>query len=181
MEQQLDDDFRLSEDNSITKKKRPAFLLVLCILTFIASGLGVIMGLINFTGLNDVESTFRNASAGADPVAQEMFDTIDIEGMQKIQDMVNILSLVASILCLGGALLMFKLRKVGFLPYVLGHGVAIYGSYLSVDLVKKMADAMPVEAMGDMMSMVGGATMIFSVIIAIAFIIMYGVNLKHLK
>lgn len=176
----LDEDFKLTEDTGIIEKKRPAFLLVLCILTFIASGFGVIMGLVNLTGVNDVESTFRNASVG-NPEAQAIFENIDIAGMQSIQNTVNIIALIASVLCLAGALIMFKMKKIGFLPYVLGQVAAIYSAYLSVSLIEKMSEVMPVAAMGDMMSMVGGATMIFSVIIAIAFIIMYGVNLKHLK
>ena len=177
---QLDDDFRLTEDNGIVKKKRPNFLLVLCILTFIASGLGIIIGLVSFTGFNDIESTFKNANVGNDPLTESIFGEIDIVGMQKIQDWVNILSLIASILCLTGAIIMFKMKKIGFLPYVLGHVVAIYGGYVSIGLVKKMTEMIPGPA-GDMMSLFGGLGMIFGVVIAIAFIIMYGVNLKHLK
>jgi hypothetical protein len=182
MDEQLDEGFTMSEDTSVVKKKkRPTFLLVLCILTFVASGFGVIMGLVNLTGVNDVESAMRNASVGADPFSQSFLDGIDIEGMQKIQDLVNILSLVASVLCLAGALIMFNLKKLGFVPYVLGQAAAIYSAYLSVGLFQKMSDAFPVQAMGDMMSMMGGFTLVFSIIIAIGFIIMYGVNLKHLK
>ena len=177
MDDQLDDDFRLTEDTSVIENKRPAFLLVLCILTFISSGFGIIMGLVNFAGFNDVESQFRNASVGADNI----FENLDIDGIQKIQDWANILGLLASVLCLAGAILMFKLKKIGFVSYVLGQAVAIYGAYMAIGIVKKMAEIMPVDAVGDMMSMVGGATMIFTVIFAIAFIIMYGVNLKHLK
>lgn len=177
----LDDDFKLTEDNTIIEKKRPTFLLVLCILTFVSSGLGVIMGLVSFTGFNNIESTFNNANVGADPFSQSVLGDLDIVGMQKIQDWVNILGLLASILCLVGAIVMFKMKKIGFLPYVLGHVVALYAGYLSIELVKKMAAMFPVEAAGDMMALAGGIGMIFSVIIAIAFIIMYGVNLKHLK
>jgi hypothetical protein len=139
------------------------------------------MGLVSFTGFNDVESTFRNANVGSDPFSQSVLGDIDIAGMQKIQNWVNIISLLASVLCLTGAIIMFKMKKVGFLPYVLGHVVAIYGGYLSIGLVKKMAAMFPVQGAGDMMALAGGIGMIFTVIIAIAFIIMYGVNLKHLK
>jgi len=166
---QLDDDFTLTEDTAIVEKKRPAFLLVLCILTFIASGFGLIMGLVNFAGFNDVESQLRNASVGANPFAREVFDSLDIDRIQSIQDWANILGVIASVLCLTGALLMFKMRKIGFLPYV------------GISIMKEMTSIMPVAEMGDMMTMMGGIVMVFVVIIAIAFIIMYGVNLKHLK
>lgn len=177
---ELDDDFTLTEDISTVEKKRPAFLLVLCILTFIASGFGLIMGLVNFTGFNSVESQLNNAGAG-NPLAQEMFNSLDVERIQNIQDWANILGVVASALCLAGALLMFKMRKIGFAPYVLGQAVAVYGSYVGISIMKEMTAIMPVAEVGDMMTMMGGVAMVFVVIIAIAFIIMYGVNLKHLK
>jgi len=180
MDEQLDD-FQLSEDTSVIKQKRPNFLLVLCILTFIASGLGVIMGLVSLAGVGDIEDTLRNANMSRDPFSQSFLEGIDIEAMRQTQNMVNILSLVASVLCLAGALIMFKLRKIGFVPYVLGHAAAIYGTFLNIALVEQISEAFPVDFMGDMMSMAGGAGMIFTVIIAIAFIIMYGLNLKHLK
>ena len=177
----LDDSFKLTEDNSIIEKKRPAFLLVLCILTFVASGFGIFMGLLSLTGFNDVQSTLSSSSQGMDPFSESVFESMDLDGMQKIQDSVNLIGLLASVLCLAGALLMFKMKKIGFLPYVLGHIAAVYAGYLSIELIQKMAAVMPIAAAGDMMSMIGSATMIFSIIIAIAFIIMYGVNLKHLK
>lgn len=178
---QLDEDFTLTEDTSTVENKRPAFLLVLCILTFVASGFGLIMGLVNFSGLNDVETQFRNAGIGSNPLTDEVFGNIDIAGIQKIQDWANILGIIASILCLAGAILMFKMKKIGFLPYVLGQAVAIYGSYVGLSIMEKMTEIMPVAQMGDMMTMMGGIVMVFVVIFAIAFIIMYGVNLKHLK
>ena len=178
---ELDEDFKLTEDTEIIEKKRPAFLLVLCILTFVASGFGVIMGLVNFSGLNDVETQFRNASAGSDPLTQEMFDTLDIAGIQKIQDLANILGIIASLLCIAGAIIMFKMKKIGFLPYVLGQAVAVYGSYVGLSIMKEMMDIIPVAQVGDMMTMMAGVAMVFVVIFAIAFIIMYGLNLKHLK
>lgn len=178
---QLNEDFQLSDEVDATTKKRPNFLLVLCILTFIASGFGLIMALVGLMGVNDVETTFRNASAGSDPVAQRIFDDIDIEGVQKIQTWANLLSLIASALCLFGAIVMFKMKKFGFVFYVLGQGVAVYGSFVAIGVMKKMAEIMPVAAVGDMMSIIGGATLVLSILIAIAFIIMYGLNLKHLK
>lgn len=176
----LDDNFTLTEDTSVIEKKRPAFLLVLCILTFCASGFGIIMGLINLSGFNDVESQLRNASVSSNPFAQGIFGSIDLEALQKIQDFANLLSIFASVLCLGGALIMFKMRKIGFLPYVLGQAVAVYGSYVALGIFKEMADFMPL-GMGGMLELTGAISMAVVIIFAIGFIIMYGVNLKHLK
>ncbi len=176
---QLVDDFQLSEDNSVVEKKRPSFLLVLFILTCIGAGFGLIMGLINLTGFNDIESQLRNASAGSSPFSN--LSSVDFDEMQSTQDFSNIMSIIANVLCLGGALIMFKMRKIGFLPYVAGHGVAIYGTFVGLGILDKMAEIMPVKAAADIMQLTGMITMVIMFIFAIAFIIMYGVNLKHLK
>jgi len=177
---QLNDDFTLTEDTALVEKKRPTFLTVLCILTFVGSGYGIITGLIGFTGLNDVETQLNNATIG-NPFAEEVFDSLDVARIQGIQNLANILGLVASILCLSGALIMFKMKKIGFAPYVLGQGAAIYSTYVAMSVLSEMKAIMPVQEMGDMMSLMGGAVMVFVVIFALAFIVMYGLNLKHLK
>ncbi|MFK7783657.1 MAG: hypothetical protein AB8B56_01005 [Crocinitomicaceae bacterium] len=180
MDQQLDDDFTLSEDTSVVEKKRPGFLTVLCILTFVGSGFGIISGLIGFTGYNSVESQLNNASIG-NPLAQEMFNNLDVARIQALQDWANILGLIASILCLAGALIMFNMKKIGFFSYVLGQAVSVYAAYVGISIINEMKAIMPIAQMGDMMSMIGGVAMVFAILIAIAFVIMYGVNFKHLK
>jgi hypothetical protein len=181
---ELDKEFKLSEDLSTIEQKRPTFLLVLCILTFVGSGFGLIMGLINFTGFNDIESALSRGQAG-NPFSKAMLADLDLVTMQKTQDWVNLLSLFASILCLAGAIIMFKMKKIGYVPYLVGNIVAIYGGVVSMSLVKEMSKAMSRIPMGnvggDVMSAIGGGTLILTVVVAIAFLIMYGLNLKHLK
>lgn len=173
------DDFQLSEDDSVIEKKRPTFLFVLFVLTCIGTGFGLITGLINLTGFNDLESQLRNASAGSSPFSN--LNTLDIKEMQSTQDFANLMSIVANVLCLAGAIIMFKMRKIGFLPYVLGQIVAVYGTVVGLGILDEMAKIMPVQAAADVMQMTAVISLVILVIFAVGFIIMYGVNLKHLK
>ncbi len=171
----------LDEDVQRHERKRPTFLSVLCILTFIGSGFGIISALVGFTGMNDVESTLSNARMGSDPFSQGILDDLDIAGMQSIQNWANILSLLASALCLSGALVMWRLKKFGFILYVAGHVATIFGSYIALGLMQKMGEIMPLQAMGGLMETMGVAVMVITVFISIGFIIMYGVNLKAMN
>lgn len=172
----------LDEEVQMNEQKRPTFLTVLCILTFIGSGFGILSALIGFTGINDIESSMRNAQMGAgDPVAQAILNDLDIAGMQAIQNWANILSLLASALCLSGALVMWRLKKFGFVLYVAGHAATIFGSYIALGLMEKMAEIMPVQAVGGVMQTMGAVVMVVTVLLSIGFIIMYGVNLKAMN
>lgn len=171
----------LDEDVQSNQQKRPTFLTVLCILTFIGSGFGIISAFIAFTGLNDIETAMKNAQMQSDPVAKEMFKNLDIAGMESIQSWANILSLLASVLCLAGALVMWRLKKFGFVLYVAGHAATIFGTYVALGLMKKMGEIMPMEQVGGLMETAGAAMMVFAVLISVGFIIMYGVNLKAMN
>lgn len=172
----------LDEEVQMNDDKRPTFLTVLCILTFIGSGFGILSGLISFTGLNDIEEAMNNARAqAADPVSQTILEEIDVAGMQKIQTWANILGLLASVLCLAGALIMWRLKKFGFILYVAGHAATIFGAYIALGIMQKMGDMLPGEAVGGLMQSMGAAVMVITILFSIGFIVMYGVNLKAMK
>ncbi len=88
---------------------RPTFLTVLCILTFIGSGLGVLGGLLGMVGTS----------------ALGMFAP---QGTMLVQ----ILGLAASGLCLYGTLQMCGLKKQGFTLYLIGAVIGIVGPIISV-------------------------------------------------
>ena len=71
--------------------------------------------------------------------------------------------ILGAVLCLIGAIMMWKQKKTGFYIYVVGE---IVPPIISMVLV----------GMGGM-----GALGVLGFIVPIAFIIMYGVNLKHLS
>lgn len=141
----------------------PPFLNVLTILTFIGSGLGIISGIYSLltieqqrAGLAATRTLLRNSSFGGDLVrAQELM----LENFYAIQ----LGALTSALCCLFGAILMRKLKKNGFYLY-------LFGSIISI--------VIPLFFLG--FGFMGQMILIGSVF-TIAFVIMYGVNYKHLK
>lgn len=170
----------MSEENvTAGTGKRPGFLTVLCILTFIGSGLGVLGGLLGLIG-----SSLPGVS---------MFVS---EGTMIVQ----ILGLAAAALCLFGAIQMWGLKKQGFMMYLMGAVLGIVGSIVSaLTITSYMKEAMGMvegiegmdDAMSDSMSMIGDSMMAaaqaaawtgvaVAVVINLAFVLMYNANKKHL-
>ncbi|MES2799578.1 MAG: hypothetical protein V4638_06150 [Bacteroidota bacterium] len=154
--------------------KRPAFLSVLCILTFIGSGLGIIGGLLGLIGSS----------------ALGMFAP---QGTMIVQ----IVSLLACALCLFGAIKMWGLAKQGYMMYVAGAVLSIVGSVISAVTIKSYLESTMTElnaiegfegqlgaSFGDAMNAAAQSAawmaVVMSVIINGLFIILYTVNKKHL-
>ncbi|MCD4832714.1 MAG: hypothetical protein K8R31_02890 [Bacteroidales bacterium] len=90
----------MEEQNVQTTNQRPTFLTVLCILTFIASGLGLLFGLIGLVAAGAIESFAQYLPVGVDG------------GIVK-----SIITLVLIAASLYGAIQMWKLQKLGFYIY----------------------------------------------------------------
>ena len=125
--------------NDSGAKKRPVFITVLAILTFVGAGFGVISGL----------------------------------GQLSIDGGLGGSTIIANLLCIVGAIMMMKLKKVGFYLYVVGQLTPI----IYVFAVLGGLEAMSVPGLG---SAVAAVTAIV-LIVPIAFIVMYALNLKHMK
>lgn len=155
---------------------RPMFITVLCILTFIGSGWGIISAGIKY------------ASAGAQAAALSMSKeqvNSDLSkkgtndpGSQFAKKMVNSMSipvedirkwaladLAASVLCLIGALMMWQLKKTGFYLYLAGTLLGIVGPIL-------------ILGGGNFMGIISS---VFVGFIGVVFVILYGVNVKYMK
>ncbi len=150
--------------NEMVPAKLPTFLKVLCILTFIAVGLGLVGGLYNLVkapyALEEYETQMEVIG---DKIPEGGF----LGSMMEMghQTAMNALPLActaigANLFCLFGALMMWKQRKVGFYAYVCGQvlGIAIPGILMGF-----------------------GVMMIIGSLFPIAFIIMYAANLKHMS
>lgn len=124
---------------------RPTFLTVLCILTFIGSGLSALFLLIGLV--------FAGAASG-------MLSSIpgigDIGGLGTGYFLIVLVLALAS---LYGAIMMWKLKKLGFYLYSGANVIVLF-----VPLV-----------------MASGKFSIFGLVITALFIFLYGLNLKHLK
>ncbi len=163
-------------DTTNSTPQRPTFLTVLCILTFIGSGLGLIGGLVGLMG-SSISGLSMFAPKGA--------------------MLSQIIALAAAALCLFGAVKMWGLAKQGFTFYLLGCLLSIVGSIVAaVTMGSYLAESMETlnglegdsaelgSALGASMSAVATAAawmaVVWSVIINALFIILYGVNKKHL-
>jgi hypothetical protein len=154
--------------------QRPTFLTVLCILTFIGSGLGILGGILGLVG-----------SAALSFFAPQ--------GTMVVQ----LIGLAASALCLFGAIQMWGLKKQGFLMYLAGAVLGIIGPIISAltvaSYISEATAAMP-ELQGADAVLIGSAqdaaiaiattaawtAVVLALIINLAFILMYNANKKHL-
>ena len=158
-----------------TEKKLPSFLKVLCILTFVGAGMGI-LGAIYAFFMQGFTLRMLEGSNGVyqnNPFLKSFDNTEYISALKKWGQINNLLTLLGSGLCLFGALLMWKLKKSGFFLYISGQILPFIGMF---------------GLMGGLMPNSSGPfaglaifTQVFAIIFPLAFIIMYGLNLKHLK
>ena len=116
-------------------KQRPAFLTVLCILTFIGSGLSILMWLLGIFGIGALDNFLSSYGGTTDT------------GVLK-----PILMLVFSAASLYGAIMMWGLKKMGFYLYVAAQILLLVFGW-------------------------GILALVFTAL----FVILYGLNLKHLQ
>jgi len=144
------------------------FLLVICILTFIGSGFGVLGSIFSFATADTVsainsKNVERMETQQTPGFIKSLFQAA-AENMtpDKIKESA-LAKLVSCLLTLFGAIMMLKLKKSGFYLYVAGILIFIM---------------LPIYIVGGFIGMAG--TM-FDAIIGIAFVIMYAVNLKYMN
>ena len=152
-------------------RKLPDMLNVLTILTFIGSGIIILMDIWYFaaakkiydmtmTGLEhaDQAPSFLRGLQGSDPagVAQRTFDN---------RVPIVLLGIVACLLCIVGAVGMRKLKKTGFYIYLIGE---VLPPFISLIFVGTAAFSGPLAVIS--------ATLFIAL-----FVILYATQLKYLK
>jgi hypothetical protein len=153
------------------KSKRPAFLIVLCILTFVGSSYSIYKA-VNSYLLADINA--RLVSEAVEKASDNMGDQPGQGFLKSILSSVSsmspdmlrksaIISLVAALLTLAGGILMWGLRRYGFYIYIAGWLIAIIGTAILLG--------------GTPLGIIGTGTNVAG---ALLFIILYGVNVKHL-
>lgn len=162
-----------------TAPQRSTFLTVLCILTFLGSGYSLVTNISNYLNA-DVSSSFVQQSLDETQSKLEK----NLEGDEKSDEIANkvisdasklatpeslkksaLYSILANVLTLAGALLMFMLRKPGFWLYVAGTLVSIIAPLV-------------IYGTGNLLGL--GMTVIFS-FFGILFVVLYALNLKQLR
>jgi hypothetical protein len=143
--------------------KRPQFITVLCILTWIGCGVGLITALMGWWAVRAAGAMMDMAGSMADAKGVEnMPGMSEAMNAMKYANIILIVSVIGTLLCLFGSIQIWKLKKSGFFIYAIGE------------------IAPPIATMVLMGGMAGGLG-IFGLILPIVFIVLYGLNLKHLK
>jgi hypothetical protein len=144
--------------------KRPAFLTVLCILSFIAAGISIIGLAIGSAAKGVVESAGGTTDLSA-LEGMEGMEGLGAANQQALDQAAAAFSwpsmigaILLTIIGLVGVIKMWKLQKQGYYIYT---GAAVVGLILPVVL--------------------GAGFSVFSLIITAAFVVMYGLNLKHMN
>lgn len=150
---------------------RNAFLTVICILSFIGSGLGIIKAIRSYATAdfiaNSVGGVIKNAKNQIDQQDNPPSFVKQIMG-SVIEDMnpdflrkLAIFQFISNLLTLSGAILMWNLKKIGFYLYITGIIVLVIAPLL----------------MGKLVGAIGATIIGFEGVI---FIVMYAVNLKQM-
>ncbi len=157
-------------------KKRPDFLTVLCILTWVGSGIVLIGQLITLATASFTKELTDIAEEGMDEAMEEfaeeapefgsLFSNIMGQSIHALEHLTELalVRIFGVLLVLAGSLMMWNLKKTGYYLFIAGK-VIIIGGILII---------LGASAIG-MMSIIG------PLIVAIAFIAMYGANLKAMN
>lgn len=147
-------------------KKRPETLNVISILTIVGSGLAIAS---QFFGYFNAQRSYDEIVQAQDKINQAPDFVKKLVGPDPVglarktlenRTPMLILTVVAAALCIYGALQMRKLKKIGFPIYVIGELLPLVAYYIFI---------------GPM----GAFTLIFSLLVAGVFIILYGTQLKY--
>ena len=151
------------EETTIEGPKRPQFLTVLCVLTYIGVGVGILLSLLGWWGMNKMSEIMAN------PEMLDQMPDMDLDKMEKMMvlmkyaNVILISGITGSIICLVGALQMWQQKKIGFFIYVAGE----------IGPVIVSAVCLGSES-------VSGWNVI-GVIFPATFLVLYGLNFKHLS
>lgn len=165
-----------STATAASPRKRPDFLTVLCILTFIGSGFGLVSALTNYANADVLTEIAKDALDQSKEKVDEDLEGSEkgiankvISGAASMMDPVKLkqnylLTFVSNLITLSGAFLMFRLKKAGFWLYVAGTLMLVVTPVI-------------IFGPGNLFSL--GLTFLFG-IIGILFIVLYSLNLKYL-
>lgn len=178
-----ENDLILDDNAPQGKGERPMFLTVLCILTWVGSGWAFLSSTFSMFTLNTMSSAFNKSGADFNEIADRMNDLPEtgepgeefgramanevfgsMDDIIKWAPTLNLVNMGVALLCILGAFMMWKLKKTGFYIYTAATLVAII---------------VPLVLLGG--NLIGALSAVGAGFFGIAFVIMYGVNLKHMR
>jgi hypothetical protein len=146
--------------------KRPTFLTVLCILSFIGVGFSLIGGIMNYFTYSALASSgemLNSYGAEGEQMTQAMNAMSDMLGMDYGKMATSaLIQAVMAIPILIGVLMMWKQKKTGYFVYA------------AFEILQ------PCVPLFLGLGLAGGIMAVVGLIFAILFVILYGLNLKHM-
>lgn len=169
------------ENESSAPAKRPTFITVLCILTWVGCAIGLYSSLTGLFGPSPKENLAKmmQRSEGMSGGAKEYMDntiasmTEFIEPLERWARPIGAIGLIGVVLCLIGSLQMWKLKKSGFYIYAVGELVPLIISMILLGGV--------MFSMHGTMGTIMKVSNVAGIILAFGFVFMYYSNLKHMK
>jgi hypothetical protein len=137
----------LIDEHPASLRKRPRFLTVLCILTWIGSLLDIAQQAYLLTVLTDLSERFGSGFSFTHRYVILFF-----------------VACIASLACIAAGVLMWKLRRIGFTLYTIAQ------------LLPILVDNLAFPGLGDM-----NWLYLTHSAVSLLFIILYSLNLKHLR
>ena len=171
------DEYAVDTPDDLVAVKRPTFLTVLCILTFVVSGYHIIMAVIDLFSSKsfdpaqwqDISNQMAEAMSGADSSSQEVANQM-MEALSSMMQAgidnaltLGITALVASGLSILGAYWMFNLKKIGYYTYIAAKVIGII-----IPLIIFGVNILTIMMYG------------FITVIAVLFIVLYGIHRKYM-
>lgn len=165
----------IDEDQIKVQKHRPTFLTVLCIITFVVSGLMLLSTIWSFITYDPENQEYMieesliameqmvNESGGV--FGDDFIENYKTTLYEQIEyaTPLNLISLFSVLLSLMGAILMYRMKRIGFHIYVASKLVGMAPLFM---LTLNQILGIGYGVMG---------------VLTLVFVILYAVNLKHLK
>ena len=143
---------------------RPQFLKVLCILSFVACGLFILIYSIGAMAMGISEETI---SGVWDKVLESQPQLESVNPVDFFHEVgkLCLYNLLTNIASLVGVILMWRLNKIGFFIYIIAE---LATNFMGLDMNVEGADK-------------SSLSMIFSIAVDLVFIVMYALNLKYMN
>jgi hypothetical protein len=143
---------------------RPQFLKVLCILSFVACGLFILIYSIGSMAMGMSEDTISGVWDKVIESQPQLESVNPVDFFHEVGKLClyNLLTNIASLV---GVILMWRLNKIGFVIYIIAE---LATNFMGLDMNVEGADK-------------SSLSMIFSIAVDLVFIVMYALNLKYMN
>jgi hypothetical protein len=143
---------------------RPQFLKVLCILSFVACGLFILIYYIGSMAMGMSEETISGVWDKVIESQPQLESVNPVDFFHEVGKLClyNLLTNIASLV---GVILMWRLNKIGFVIYIIAE---LATNFMGLDMNVEGADK-------------SSLSMIFSIAVDLVFIVMYALNLKYMN